>query len=206
MSRMSNPVIASRKIPAFVVSNGISCAKLRDMMRTERDKNLPQCFGIQCQSYDTPDGRGRSMSIGNGTTVMISIKQLVNLEQGVYISGTIRTTNMYSQRGSYYGGVRSGAQNTKGVDFLHSGVEIEMIHYGAAAKGVVLSLHDPVSGDTFFPYLPDKIIPQDKLKRCLQKVLSTLQDHASKAPPPPILILPAPLTERGALLQCYNIQ
>lgn len=183
MSKMNNHILTSRKTPAFIISNGISCAKLRDMIRTERDKNLPQCFGIQCRTYDTPDGRSRSMSIANGTAVMVRIDQLIGLDYGVYISGTIHTTNANSNHGTYYGGMRSNAQNTEGVDLLHSGVEIEMIHCGAAAKGVVLSLHDPISGTTFFPYLPDTVIPHAKLKRCLQKIFSVLQGHTSQSSP-----------------------
>ena len=162
---------STRSNPALIVSNGISRAKLRDMLCTGRDLCFSHRFGVQCYQYDSKE-RHRALSIAQGIAVFIKLTELIDLNHGIYARGTIEHTGQGTCSGYFFGGVRSDLRSSKGVSLLREDVEVELIYRGVMVEGLILSLHDAATDTVCLPYLPKTLLSDLQLEDSYDGILS----------------------------------
>lgn len=145
----------NRQNLALIISQGVSCAKLRRMAQTGVDACFPQQFAINAYKYND-EGR-IAYTNGNGCLIWVKIRSLGILPQGIYVHGEIYKAKMGATQtcDGLYGGFSSRHRKHPAAQLIREGTEIQFVHHGAMAEGPVYSLHNQADDATYIPYIPE---------------------------------------------------
>lgn len=148
---------------ALIISQGISCGKLRNMAKTGIDACFPQQFVLRAYEYKA-NGERIDYTNGMGCLVWIKIRSLGLLSSGVYVHGEIHKAHVTGARtyDATFGGFAARHRNHPAVKMLRPGTIIQFVHRGAMAEGAIFELSDPKSQERYLPYIPEHLECSDE--------------------------------------------
>lgn len=171
----------SRQNLALIISQGVSCAKLRRMAQTGIDACFPQQFAINAYKYND-EGRV-AYTNGNGCLIWVKIRSLGILPQGIYVHGEIFKAKMGATQtcDGLYGGFSSKHRKHPAAQLIREGTEIQFVHRGAMAEGPVYSLRNQADGTAYTPYIPEDLGTSEDDQQLLISTMVPLYRFTSSA-------------------------